>query len=170
MSAWDKFKNVALVIGVIVDVTVILGWLGIDREAIGSTASAVFYVISPFVLTFASVYIGWRLREIKADADTVASRFSRLETLKALPVPTKRILLVMLNEGMACGNIRDPGFHQLYKLGMIQGPPQFDLIGVDSFILKPDANRLLQENYDEIFDGLDSGEDGDPNDLSWDDI
>lgn len=65
-KTWTKFKNLAIVIGFLVDAVVIFGWFGIDQSSIESTASTVFYVSAPFVIAVSSFFIGWQLCRRKA--------------------------------------------------------------------------------------------------------
>ena len=74
-----------------------------------------------------------------------------VENLRNLPDVSKEILREVMSEGEAYGNIRDPKFSYLYKIGILVGPPQFEIFGGDLFTIDPIALKLLKDNEKEIF-------------------
>lgn len=74
-----------------------------------------------------------------------------VENLRNLPDVSKEILREVMSEGEAYGNIRDPKFSYLYKIGILVGPPHFEIFGGDLFTIDPIALKLLKDNEKEIF-------------------
>lgn len=75
-----------------------------------------------------------------------------VESLRNLPGVSKEILKEVMSEGEVHGNIRDPKFRYLYGIGVLVGPPQFEILGGDLFSIDPSALKLLKDNEREIFD------------------
>lgn len=74
-----------------------------------------------------------------------------VENLRNLPDVSKEILREVMSEGEAYGNIRDPKFSYLCKIGILVGPPHFEIFGGDLFTIDPIALKLLKDNEKEIF-------------------
>ena len=74
-----------------------------------------------------------------------------VESLRNLPDVSKEILKEVMDEGEVYGNIRDPKFRYLYSVGVLVGPPQFEIFGGDLFSVDPIALKLLKDNEKEIF-------------------
>lgn len=83
-----------------------------------------------------------------------------LRMVMDLPVPTKEVLREAYEEGKIWGNIRDPSIRQLYELGVLEGPPHFELLRGDAFAIKPKANAFIRDNRDAIFKDLPSQANG----------
>ena len=74
-----------------------------------------------------------------------------VENLRNLPDVSKEILKEVMNDGEVYENIRDPKFSYLYKIGVLVGPPHFEILGGDLFSIDPIALKLLKDNEKEIF-------------------
>lgn len=138
-------------------------WLpvfGIELEWFGNVLVVTTQRFLPLAAVMLGFIVGWVARGWQKTGPRATKRQQRkaeseyVDMLKSLPAPTKGLLRQFVEEGEVWGNIRDPKFKQLYQLGVIEGPSQFEILQGDMFVLKSEANAFLSENAYIVFDGL----------------
>ena len=132
-------------------------WLpvfGIELEWFGNALVVTFQRFLPLIAVIAGFIVGWvaRGRQGRLSKRQQRKRDEALvDEIKNLPKPTKQLLKAFLEEGKLWGNIRDPEFKQLYQLGMIEGPSQFELLMGDNFVLTSYGGKFVKSHMKEIF-------------------
>lgn len=74
-----------------------------------------------------------------------------IKRLSNLPHGAKAVLMRAVEEGLVHGNIRNPEIAYLYRVGVLIGPPQLELMMGDDFMVDPIALDLLGRHWDEVF-------------------